>query len=226
MVFNSWKKIANSLLDIVPVELAGRGRRIADPLYTNISDAVDDLYNRIKRMILNEDYVFFGHSLGATVSYHLAQRIRQLNMNQPKHLFVSGRRAPHLVRRDEEKYHLMDNERFKIAVLKLGGTPVEFFDHPQLIELFLPLLKNDFRIAETAFSLNQQIVPLNIDITVMLGKEDELTQESVHGWERHTDRICRSIYFEGGHFYLHDQAQHIIDVMASTLSVHQRSIVE
>jgi len=99
----------------------------------------------------------------------------------------SGRGAPHISRVDEKIFHLMDPGKFKEEVLDLGGMPPGFFDHPELLELFLPLLKNDFKIAEEA-EFENTAAPLDQAITVFLGKDEDLTPEQCDGWKRHSVR--------------------------------------
>jgi hypothetical protein len=91
----------------------------------------------------------------------------------------------------------MSDAEFKKEVLELGGTPPEFFEHPELLQIFLPMLKNDFRMAEQ--ELVGELIPIEGDITVFLGKEDDLTPEQCDGWKLYTRQVCRMYYFEGGH---------------------------
>ncbi len=94
----------------------------------------------------------------------------------------------------------MDDEAFKKEVFLLGGTPQEFFEHPELLDLFLPILKNDFRIAETV-ATGDEIHPLDTDISILTGKQDDLSPEQIAGWQMHTRKTCRPYFFEGGHFF-------------------------
>jgi medium-chain acyl-[acyl-carrier-protein] hydrolase len=45
---------------------------------------------------LNKPFAFFGHSMGALVSFELARLLRKQYGLLPVHLFVSGRRAPQI----------------------------------------------------------------------------------------------------------------------------------
>lgn len=218
MIFNKWKPYLNAFPDIelIPVELAGRGTRMEEPLYSELQEAVEDLYQVVISKINDSQYAFFGHSLGGLLVYELAQKIRQLNMPQPVHLFFSGRCAPDIKR--NKKYHLMDNDEFKLKVFKLGGTPSEFFDHPQLMELFLPVLRNDFRIAETDLS-EQKLNPFDCDISVFLGRQDyEISPQVANRWKMHTKGTCVLHYFDGGHFFLHEEVAGITKLIKEYLN--------
>jgi surfactin synthase thioesterase subunit len=150
------------------------------------------------------------------ISYQLYQKLRERNHKAPMHVFFSGRSAPHIKRPDEMKYHLLKEEEFKTEVINIGGTPPEFFDHPELLEVFLPLLKNDFKLAETNIH-NGEITPLDCNITVLLGKHEDLNAEQCDGWKKHTKRLCSIHYFEGGHFFLHNETEQIVKLINNAL---------
>jgi medium-chain acyl-[acyl-carrier-protein] hydrolase len=121
-----------------------------------------------------------------------------------------------VIRPDEKKFHMMNDEAFRREVIELGGTPPEFFNQPELMRLFLPLLKNDFRISETV-ARDQTPRPLDIDITVLLGKDDDLTAEQCNGWKMHTAGRCTVHYFPGAHFFLHNEVAGITRIINQTL---------
>jgi medium-chain acyl-[acyl-carrier-protein] hydrolase len=216
VIFNKWKQYLDSAIELVPVELAGRGRRIHEALYKDVSQTIDDVYQIVTKNINGSRYALFGHSMGAMISYQLCQKLREKNYPAPLHVFFSGRNAPHIKRPDEKRYHLLEEEAFKEEVITLGGTPTEFFDHPELLEVFIPLLKNDFKLAETDIH-NGEIHPLDCHITVFLGKEEDLTTEQCDGWKKHTKKLCTVHYFEGGHFFINDETEQIVRLINNTL---------
>ena len=214
-MYHKWKKHLDDEIELVPVELPGRGRRIHEDLYQGIPDAVEDVFRIIKDNIHHSPYALFGHSMGAMITYHLAQKIRRSGILQPLHVFISGRGAPGVERKDKKKYSLMSDGEFLDAVVKLGGTSDEFFEHPELMELFFPLLRNDFRISESE-KFDEPPAPLDNNITVFLGKEEDLTDEQCVGWKKHTRKMCNTIYFNGGHFFIHDETIKITKIINNT----------
>jgi surfactin synthase thioesterase subunit len=162
-------------------------------------------------------YALFGHSMGGMVAYELCHKIKEHGLPLPLHVFFSGRYAPQVTAPNHKNYNLMTDEEFKNEVMGLGGTPREFFEYPELLELFLPLLKNDFQLAETEIR-GAEITPLDGAITVFLGKEDDLTPEQCVAWKKHTRRLCTIYYFEGGHFFLHDETEQLLKIINQILS--------
>ena len=73
--YNKWRQYLDKHIELRPVELAGRGRRIYDPLYQSIEEAVDDVYQLISPELAKGPYAFFGHSMGGIIAYELAYKI-------------------------------------------------------------------------------------------------------------------------------------------------------
>lgn len=217
-VFSSWKNSISSDIELYPVELAGRGRRITEPMYRNFEELMDDMLNIVEKQIsTGRNYALFGHSLGASIVYNLTQRILQKGLHAPSRLFISGRGAPHIKRPDEKIYHRMNDDQFEEEVLKLGGTVPEIFLHKELRDLFLPLLKNDFMLAET---IDEDVVvtPVEQVITVFQGTTDDLTDEQREGWKLYSRSSCEVHYFPGGHFFLNDHAPAMIRIINEAMN--------
>lgn len=219
-IYHQWAPFLGDEIELRPVELAGRGRRIGESLYNDLNDALEDVFGLIHQEIRESPYMLFGHSMGAMIAYELAQKIRQQGLPDPVHLFFSGKGALHVERTDEQKYHLLDEKTFKKEVIKLGGTSPEFFEHPELLQLFLPLLKNDFKIAET-YKPIRSIQEFHQDITVLLGRDDDLNQTQCEEWVKHTAQSCYFHYFEGGHFFINNKTQEIVRIIHDVL--HQNT---
>lgn len=215
-VFNQWKNYIDPDIEIRAVELAGRGKRIHEAHYNDFNKVIDDVYSLIADEIISNDYVFFGHSMGAKIAYELSQLLLDKGLKGPEHIFFSGRGAPYIQGKDDKEYHKLPDDEFKEEVLKLGGTPREFFEHPELSELFLPLLKNDFKLAARDICI-KEVKPLVSDITVFLGKEEELTSEQIDGWKNYTSGNCTIHYFNGGHFFINEKVEEVVQKINKTV---------
>lgn len=217
MVYNKWKQYLNAEVELLPIELAGRGSRMKEPCYESLPEAIDDCFQMIKKEITHSPYAFFGHSMGSMIAYGLAQKIRDYNLPRPSHIFFSGRGAPHIKKRNDKKYHLMNDQEFKKELIELGGTSPDLFKHPELLKLFIPVLRKDFKIVET-YVPAAAIHALDNDITIFTGKDDDISYEQCVGWKLHTNRLCRIHYFEGDHFFLNTQTAALIKIINNTLT--------
>lgn len=223
-VFNQWKNYISPNIEIIAIELAGRGKRIHEPHYKDFNAVIDDVFSLIIDEIKgNDDYAFFGHSMGAKIAYELTQEILSKGLPAPSHVFFSGRGAPYVLGDDEKEYHKLPDEEFKKEILNLGGTPKEFFDHPELLEVFLPMLKNDFKLAARDIS-GKEIKPLPFDITVFLGKDEELTPEQIDSWKKYTIENCTIHYFNGGHFFINEKVEEVIRKINNTVQLKNKQV--
>ncbi|MCP5105794.1 MAG: thioesterase [bacterium] len=214
--YNQWKQYLDPAIEFRAIELAARGRRMRQPNYNTIDDAVDDVFDIIKDELSQGPYALYGHSMGSMIAFELAYKIRDNNLPMPVHIILTGRAAPQMSREGKRTLHHLSDQKFKEELLEMGGTPKEFFEHPELLEVFLPLLKGDFRLTET-YTHPPKDAPLDIGFTVMSGKEDEDTPEEVEAFRMHTTKNCDIHYFEGGHFFIHDETKRVVDIINSAI---------
>lgn len=216
-VYANWRKTIAPSIELIPVELAGRGQRIAEPFYKSFEHAVEDAYAIVTSQAGDSDYALFGHSMGAHISYELTHKMIESGKKPPLHLFASGRRAPHTQRESDKIMHKLSESEFKEELLKLNGTPKELFEHPELLELIIPILRNDYRILEV-YGSSPEREPLNIPFTIFNGDKDELNEEEVEGWKRHSTLKCTYHTFDGDHFFINQHYLKVIELINSTLT--------
>jgi len=214
--YSVWNTYLKSSIKLIPVELAGRGSRISEAFYKNVSEAVHDVYSNIEHYLNDEPYAFFGHSMGAIIAYELAIKIKKNKLPLPRHIFFSGRKAPDVIRNDEKKYHLMEENTFEREIIELGGTSNVFFQDKELTELLLPVLKQDLKIAET-YEFNKMFKPFEFNISILLGKDEDFIAEQCDSWKRHTEGICSIYYFNGGHFFILNHPKEIVEIINKTI---------
>jgi surfactin synthase thioesterase subunit len=215
-IFNPWKKYLDRDIELNAVELAGRGKRIYDPLYNSIDEAVEDVYRIIKDDLHSSPFGFFGHSMGCIIAFELAHKLRDKCISQPSFIFFSGRGAPHIPEKEKKNRHTLPDDKFREKILELGGTPKDFFEHPELLEVLLPMLRCDFKISET-YQNRLEINPFDYPINVLIGKEEDVTAEQMHGWKDLTNKICTMYYFPGGHFFINECVEQIVDIVNHTI---------
>jgi len=200
---------------MISLELAGRGERWAEPLYETLEEAVQDLYHAIERKLgKKEDYILFGHSMGSLLAYELCHMLIEQQYKQPLHLFVSGGKAPHVPR--ELVYHSMSDEDFKQHILDYDESSNVIFSDKELHDFFMPVLRADFKIVETHQHQNKNN-RLNCKMTALTGSEDKsLTLHEVEEWKRYTQLEFNLQQFKGGHFFLNEHMEHIVELIHQT----------
>jgi medium-chain acyl-[acyl-carrier-protein] hydrolase len=149
---------------------------------------------------MDKPFVFFGHSMGALISFELARQLRRDYGKQPIQLFVSGRRAPQLRDRDLPTNTLPESD-FVAELRRLNGTPAEVLENGELLQFMLPILRADFAINETYEYLPER--PFSFPITACGGlHDDEVSRNDLEGWKEQTDASFVLRMFPGDHFFL------------------------
>src|SRR5579875_2196448 len=113
-VFRNWPHFLPAAVEVQPIELPGHGRRIKEAPIDNITALVEELASTIPLRAL--PFAFFGHSMGALVSFELTRLLRRQRHPLPECLFVSAYRVPHLpARRSQARAALSDSRLWRAA---------------------------------------------------------------------------------------------------------------
>jgi surfactin synthase thioesterase subunit len=216
-VYNKWVKFLDKSIELKPVELAGRGKRYSQPFYNDVNEAVDDILKTICSEIEDSDYAIFGHSMGNLLTYELLNKLENQGYKDPEHIFFSGRCPPHIIKKRQNLY-LLPDEEFKECILSIGGTSEEIFESEELCNIFIPVLKADYRIVEEYVYSPEHNYKFNCPITALSGNEDEGTSlKDMLEWEQHAIKGFNNLQFDGGHFFIHTQMQNVIEVINKAL---------
>jgi medium-chain acyl-[acyl-carrier-protein] hydrolase len=99
---------------------------------------------------------------------------------------------------------------------RLKGTPAEVLEHPELMQVLIPLIRADFELIQTYTYSDEP--PLNIPLTAIGGLQDEITREELEGWRAETTSAFSLRMLSGDHFYLTTNQQLLLPILAQELS--------
>jgi medium-chain acyl-[acyl-carrier-protein] hydrolase len=218
VIYNKWIALAPAVIEPIPVEIAGRGRRIAERLNTDIQAVVADVYDQLLEQQTDEPFALFGHSMGSLVAYELYYFLQQKQARLPEHIFFSGGAPPH--RYEAEGKHLLSDRKFIKMVKKYGGLPDAFLQSKELLALYLPILRADFQVVDT-YTPVQREQKLACPISVFYGKEDEAIAPFVEEWGMYAGASWHAHAFDGGHFDLLEQPEQICATISKALEQHE-----
>ena len=197
-----------------PVQPPGREKRRSEPPMTSAEEIVRQLAPEIITTV-RPPYAIFGHSMGALCAFEVSREIRRLNGPLPVRLIVAGRRAPSIPMARTEIARLPPDEL--VAVLRrLGGTPENILEDPEMLELLQPLLAADFQVNEM---YNYHVEPrLPIPITAFASTRDHLARpDEVAGWQAETAVRYAQFVLEGSHFAIFEHAAAVLRQIAADL---------
>ncbi len=214
-IYRQWSELLPSDIEVCPIQLPGRENRSTEPPFTHATPLVQNLLP-VLRPYLDLPYAFFGHSMGALISFELARQIRNQRYPEPQHLFVSSRRSPHICASDSPIHQLPDTAFWEELRL-YGGVPDTLLKNPQIAKFFLPLLRADFAIHET-YKYTPG-VRLSYPITAFGGLQDrKVESEEIIAWREMTNSDFNLHLFPGNHFFIRQEYHQILSVIAQNLS--------
>lgn len=205
-VYRAWGAVTQEQTFICPVQPPGREGRIREQPYDAVAPFVRSLAPIVAAAI-PEPFGLFGHSTGALTAFELAREMRRIGGPSPRHIFVAGRRAPHMamprtITRDTEL------DELRSILQRLGGTPEEVLRSDEMLRYLRPLLVADFCLNETyAFQAEE---PLPVPITAFGATEDAWAgRAEMELWRQHTSAGFELRMLHGGHFAVIEQAAEV-----------------
>ncbi|MBO4122674.1 thioesterase [Cupriavidus gilardii] len=218
--YSGWRRAAPPGLTIRPVELPGRGTRIAEPLCESFDALCDQLARELCRQRLPAEsqrcrHALFGHSMGALLAYELAHRW-QAQGEAPCALLVSGCPAPR--QRDPDRFAgPLDDAALMDHLRALDGTPPELLEHEELMALTLPVLRADFRVCASYRHRERPL--LRCPLHAFGGRSDRSVGGAIAGWAHETKGAFTLDWYDGGHFFLREHTASMLARIGSQLGV-------
>ncbi|MER7055096.1 MULTISPECIES: alpha/beta fold hydrolase [unclassified Streptomyces] len=212
--FAPWRSLVGEGVRVCPVQPPGRAERFREAPYDRCDQLVGHLAAALSEQFTGT-YALYGHSMGALVAFELAREIRRMDAGPPVHLFVSGRAAPQL---PDTRRPLRDLPADELIgeVAGMGGTPEAVLREKDLMALLLPLLRADLGVNETYQYRPEPL--LDVPLTVFGGQEDPRADRTeLLAWESLTRARFRSHMFPGGHFFINDRPQELLETMVMPL---------
>jgi surfactin synthase thioesterase subunit len=212
--YRPWAKEVGPAVEVHAVQYPGRADRMAEALVTD-AHQLARLVAGAMAPLMDRPAALFGHSMGAVLAYEVA-RLLQERGSAPVHVFASGTRPPH--DRGDDRVSARDDDGVVAEMIELGGTDAEALRDPELRELVLPYVRNDFALIEDY--RHKDGTRLSVPLTAIVGDADpHVTPEQARGWEQVTDGRFALKVLPGGHFYLTEQQPAVIAEILRTLEV-------
>jgi medium-chain acyl-[acyl-carrier-protein] hydrolase len=221
VIYRSWQERLPSTVELISIELPARGRRLREKPFTQVNRLVPAIAEELLPY-LRSPFGFFGHSMGALISYELTRYLVREGGPQPVRLFLSGRRAPQIPNEDSPTYNLPEAE-FVTELRRMNGTPAEVLDHTELLQLVIPLLRADFEVCQTY--AHEPGPPLACPITAFGGSHDQdVTHEHLTAWAEQTTGDFVFHLYPGDHFFIHSSQSLVLRTLNHELEACLRQL--
>jgi medium-chain acyl-[acyl-carrier-protein] hydrolase len=220
-VFRGWATALPPGVELCPIQLPGRESRWREPPFTHLPSLIETLADVLKPL-LTVPFAFFGHSMGAFISFELARQLRRSSALSPVHLFLSAARAPHIPDPHPPIHQLGDAE-FVRALLRLNGIPVQVLQNAELMQLVLPSLRADLTLCETYKYYPEP--PLHCPISAYGGQQDsKVAYPHLAAWRSYTRRAFTCRLFPGDHFFVISARTSFLRILSDELSARVKAM--
>jgi surfactin synthase thioesterase subunit len=209
---NSYQPLTQYLnddFDCQVIELPGRGSRFSEPLLEDIDSMISFCAEEILERRNDAPWALFGHSLGAVLAMMVCDS-DTFRSNPPEWLILSGRAAPGMVVSDIVRYQLPREALLK-DLISMGGLQPDLLDHPELIDLIVPILRADFRAIETFDFISAP--KLDVPLIVIGGTTDCISESQLNEWQHYTTKSCSIKMLPGGHFFIFQNVHLLVNLI-------------
>lgn len=206
---------ADTSLRIVSLELPGRGERYREPISGSIDEMVDDCYRQLEGG-LHSPFAFFGHSMGALLSYLLTRKLEEKGLFMPLHLFVSGCAAP-AVLMTAARRRMPQGKEWERSLQEIMGIPIAMLDNEVFWLIYEPIIRQDLVLFKQYHYREQR--PLDIPVTVFTGTEDKVTADEMAAWQQETTHRVSIVPFCGKHHFWKDYPEEIMAIIKKQFTV-------
>src|ERR1700733_606973 len=151
--YRKWVTYLPADVELLAAQMPGRAERMQEKLCPNFSELISQLSDAFMPF-LDKPYFLLGHSLGGSIAFEVARTIRRLGYPMPTRIIIIGRGGPN-VPEFNPKYNLPDKE-FIDYLKSRAGTNEKLFEDKEILNIFLPILRNDMKLADTYHDFYQK----------------------------------------------------------------------
>ena len=214
-LFAQWQQALGPSVSVLPVQLPGRERRVRDPRLTDMTDAVRALAEELGPH-LDAPHVFYGHSMGALVSFNLIHTRIASGQRAPEALVVGACNPPD-VPPVSASTKGMTRDRLVQWLLDAGGMSPMMLKYPDWVDAAAALVRDDLRLCNSHVVGRRE--PLPLPIFAYAGQSDPLlASDAMAGWARHGDAAFELRTVFGGHLFVRDSPKQFLASLGSDLA--------
>ena len=215
-LFRAWLNDLPQEVELCAIQLPGRESRLAESAYTRLAPLVQALAD-VLVPYLDRPFAFYGHSMGALLSFELARQLRRRYNQQPVSLYLAAYRAPHLPNPNIRIHHL-PVEMFKV-ILRADGIPESILQNEEIMRAMLPTLRADFELCDTY--QYQEEPPLACPFIIFGGQDDiRVSATDLAQWSKHSSTASPLTILPGSHFFLQSAQNQLLSAISQDLIKH------
>lgn len=214
--FHPWARLLPPEVELYSIRLPGRESRMREAPFVRLLPLVEALAGALSPYFI-EPFAFFGHSMGALLSFELTRHLRRQSAPQPVQLFAASHRAPQLPDPYPPLYHLPDDEFIAEMHQRYDGVPQAILSSDELRQLFMPVMRADATLLDTYTYIEE--APLALPITAFGGQQDRgVNARELDAWRNQTQSSFSLTMFAGNHFFLQGEQEALVQAIVKDLA--------
>lgn len=207
-------------MELAAVQYPGRQDRYHEPLISDMGRLADEIAQAVQEHA-DRPMAFFGHSLGATVAFEVARRLRPRFPTPVTRLFVSARKTPADCRPSGRDYRR--DEEMRAYMRRVGGLAERAVDDEDLWHLTMPPLRNDLLLSEGY--RYQAGAPLTCPITAIAAELDRTCPiGDMRRWADHTIGAFDAHVVPGDHYYINEVPPELLELITARTPISSKNI--
>ncbi|MBM0105624.1 thioesterase [Steroidobacter sp. S1-65] len=220
-MYQRWRLRVPRWIEVIPIELPGRGARAGERFSTDFDALVEQLCLE-HAPVLERPYALFGHSMGGLLAYGMASLLQLQQRPLPLVMFASASPGPST---DCWRFSGRDDDDALIRDLRhFGGAPEEVFACPEMLRAAIDALGADYGICNSFRYRGPARLP--VPLRVLAGRDDEIKLQQLAAWREETLASFALHWFNGGHFYLRPHESALLRLLEKELGSSLRALKE
>ncbi|MFI9506264.1 thioesterase II family protein [Nocardia sp. NPDC052566] len=214
--YRAFSKIMSEHFDVLIFQYPGRQDRAREAALTTLPEIAAGAFAEFRVSEHNRGLpiTVFGHSMGAMVAFELVRAAEaagvEVRLLAPSAAISPGRAV-------DLPPHPSEDEQILDHLSALEGTGAAVLASREVMRMALPVVKADYR-AYDDYACPPE-VKVRAKIHALGGAEDHfITPRLLYGWADHSEQELEVTVFDGGHFYLNDNAAGIAELLAPELN--------
>jgi acyl transferase domain-containing protein/acyl-CoA synthetase (AMP-forming)/AMP-acid ligase II/surfactin synthase thioesterase subunit/acyl carrier protein len=212
-IYQPWRERLLPRIELIPVQLPGRAERADEPTVGQMKELAQAVADALAELEPSA-FAFFGHSMGAMLSFAVTRELQKRGTKMPERLILSACSAPN---RRRTHIHELPEAEFKERLVNNFEMPVEVAADESIWQALLPALRSDIHLLDTYSP--DEAPPLNLPISAFGGADDPaVTREDLLGWSAFTTADFSLKLFPGSHMFVKHQDAEVMEAVQRELS--------
>ncbi|MFV0361504.1 MAG: thioesterase II family protein [Suipraeoptans sp.] len=146
MMYKQWNSLIDENIEIVPIEMPGRGLRFKDKVAENMEELKADIMPQILPIIEDGNYALIGFCFGASVIYDIYRTLKLEGYKLPKYIIIGSSSVPGV--------HIKSEKLFQMSNIKIVWALIGAFsfnvisannEEQNLIKALLSMINPDVK---------------------------------------------------------------------------------